>query len=290
MSPRIVRLRSAAKINLTLEVGARRADGYHELRSVVQTVGLWDTLELERTEGEVALSCNWAGLESEQNLCVRAAHRLREICGVRAGCRITLTKTIPTGAGLGGGSGNAAATLVGLAHLWKLAVEHDTLHALAKSLGADVPLFLVGGSLLMEGIGERITPLGEGPRWHSVIIKPRVSVSTTWAYERLEGTKRVAPADHDTMIAALRAGDLHACAQVLRNDMEEAVLVEYSDVDRAKQALREAGARGALMSGSGSAVFGLFASAEEAQQAASKIAGCGETLVAPFAGAGYRMD
>lgn len=290
MNPQVVHARSAAKINLTLEVGPRRDDGYHEIRSVVHTIGLWDRLCFEWLPDGIRLECNWKWLETEDNLCVRAAQALRDTFAVRGGCRIILEKTIPTGAGLGGGSANAAATLTSLCRLWNIWYENGKLLAISSALGADVPLFLVGGGMMMEGTGERIRPLHGTPNWHVVVVKPPVSISTRWVYDRMDRTTRRARPDHEAMVAAMQSGDPRRCAAALRNEMEDAVLNEVPEVKDAKRALIDAGASAVAMSGSGSAVFALCSDTEESLRVAGRVRGFGEIYVAPFVPRGVEIE
>jgi 4-diphosphocytidyl-2-C-methyl-D-erythritol kinase len=179
--------RSAAKVNLTLDVLSRRPDGYHELSSIVHTVGLWDTLCFQQTEsGTFELRCNRPELETEDNLCLKAARLWLQATGEAGhvnwnGTRITLKKNIPSGAGLGGGSGNAAATLLALTRLYGAALDEPTLHRLASTLGADVPLFLRGGCVLMEGVGETLSHLPRINGWLSV-VQPDQLLSTPRVY------------------------------------------------------------------------------------------------------------
>ncbi len=285
-----LRLRSAAKINLTLGVGSRRADGYHEIDSIVQTVGLWDELILEPTPGAIEVRCNWPRLESGRNLVARAAELLRDAYRHSSGARIRLRKVVPTGAGLGGGSANAAAALVGLARLWELSVSTEELIALGQQLGADVPLFLSGGLQRMQGIGERLTPLPPPPSWWTVIVKPRASIATSWAYEALDRVPQRHSPTQEAMLVALREGNLSKCSQLLSNDFEEVVHKAYPSVAQARQGLREAGVAGVMMTGSGSAVFGLFASREECETAMAKITGDGSVFLAPFCRNGWEFD
>ncbi|MEO6907864.1 MAG: 4-(cytidine 5'-diphospho)-2-C-methyl-D-erythritol kinase, partial [Abditibacteriaceae bacterium] len=183
--------RSSAKINLTLEVLSRCADGYHLLRSVVHNIGLWDTLYFEFGIGPgFSLRSNWPALMTEDNLCLRAARAWTEAASVKtpqrfAGVRITLNKTIPLGGGLGGGSGNAAATLLALNSHYQDLLELDELEKIALQLGADVPFFLHGGCALMEGIGEKLTPLPTQKAW-TVLICPAFPANTAKVFQTFD--------------------------------------------------------------------------------------------------------
>ncbi len=261
---------SFAKINLTLRVLGRRTDGYHEIETVFQTVTLHDELTFEaRDDNQLELVCDAPDVPcDESNLVHRAGVALRERYGAAHGARIRLAKKIPAGGGLGGGSSNAAVALVGLARLWKIEMGRDALAAIGASLGADVPFFLTGGTALGTGRGTHIFPLADAPAKQLLLVTPRVRVSTAEAYKSLNShalTKEVAPVN----LAVSRAqaeisGSLHAA---LKNDFEPVVYHLYPEIERARDALTAAGASGALLSGSGASVFGLFENVEERDRA-----------------------
>jgi 4-diphosphocytidyl-2-C-methyl-D-erythritol kinase len=264
-------LPSFAKINLTLRILGRRADGYHEIETVFQTVTLRDELTFEaRPDGQLELACDAPDVPcDESNLVHRAGVALRERYGARTGgARISLAKKIPAGGGLGGGSSNAAVALVGLARLWKIEVGRDALAGIGATLGADVPFFLTGGTALGTGRGTDIFPLADAPAKQLLLVTPRARVSTAEAYKSLNShalTKAVTPVN----LAVSRAqaeisGSLHAA---LRNDFEPVVYHLYPEIERARHALTAAGASGALLSGSGASVFGLFENVEERDRA-----------------------
>jgi len=259
-----------AKINLGLRVLGRRPDGYHEIRTLFQTVTLQDRLTFEPLEGgRLELVCSAPDVPSdESNLVHRAAAVLRERFGVNSGARIYLEKTIPAGGGLGGGSSDAAVALVGLACLWGLAAGGDELAALGARLGADVPFFLTGGTALGAGTGADITPLADAPERHLLVVAPGVKVSTAEAYKALNAaalTKAGGAANLSVSRAESQIWDSHRGG--LRNDFEPAVFRLYPEIMRARDALVAAGDGPAALSGSGSSVFGVFGSAGEAERA-----------------------
>ena len=274
----VLAVRAFAKINLELRVLGRRSDGYHELRTTFQTIALHDTLTLRRTRGAFRLESNARDVPlDETNLIWRAALALCQATGraSTSGAAVYVRKRIPAGAGLGGGSSNAAAALVGLTALWNLKIAPDRLLEVAASLGSDVPFFLVGGTALGVGRGELLYPLPGLPATPVVLVHPHFSVSTADAYRWHDETRgatgsatpqRIALAWHPTGLAAL-------------NDLEAAVLPRYPAIGRAKRQLLGAGASVAMMSGSGSTVFGLFASTAQAGQAARRLAAPGRTVV-----------
>jgi len=268
-SPSIL-IRSPAKVNLRLEVLARRPDGYHDIRSVMVPVGLFDLLHIVLTEKEgIHLSCSQQDLPvDERNLAFRAGLLMLEAAGKRQGVEIRIEKRIPVAAGLGGGSSNAAATLVGLNRLLKTNLSRVDLMAMAGELGADVPFFVFGRPALATGIGGDLEQLTRLPRLWFLLVYPGISISTKWAYEKLNFrlTKR---GDHINMPTFF--WDIGNLAGLLRNDLERAVLQEYPVLEGIKKSLLRAGAVGALMSGSGSTVYGLFLAKEKAKDAYGEL-------------------
>jgi len=259
-----------AKINLHLRVLGRREDGYHEIETVFQTITLHDRLTFEPlADGRIELSCDTAEVPSdESNLVRRAAHALRERSGVRAGARIKLEKNIPAQAGLGGGSADAAVALLGLARLWTLAPGRAELVELGARLGADVPFFLTGGTALGTGTGASVTPLEDAPTRHLVVVTPGVKVSTADAYKALDApalTKAESAAN--LSVSRAESGFSGSDREAMRNDFEAVVFRLHPEIGRAREALLEAGASAALLSGSGSGVFGFFDSKGEAERA-----------------------
>jgi 4-diphosphocytidyl-2-C-methyl-D-erythritol kinase len=267
--------RSPAKINLSLDVLARRADGYHELQSVAHCIGLCDTLSFDFGVGlGFSLRCNVTELMGDDNLCLKAAcawhDAAQPVLYQRfGGVRITLEKSIPSGAGLGGGSGNAAATLVAMNTFFDDVLSEEQLHAVAAGLGADVPLFLRGGCALMEGVGERLSTLPtQGGA--AVVIVPDQHASTPAVYRRFDELGTPSQRSTPALLAAMKQ-NYAAAATCLGNDLRAAAESLGVDVARPVSLLLRHGALGAQMSGSGAASFGLFATEEEAESAAQKI-------------------
>ena len=271
---RSVTLPSPAKINLCLEVWRRRPDGYHDITTLMQLVDFADTVTVERLEAGVTLTAEGLPVPGgEENVAFRAALHFFAAAG-RGGARIHLVKRIPSGGGLGGGSSNAAAVLWGLNSLFGLPLSVPALTELAAALGSDVPFFLSSGFAWAEGRGERIRPAGRGiDRW-VVIVDPGVSVSTAWAYQRL--TLPLTPGESlSTIDASVAQGDVVRALEWAFNRLEEAVLPYFPRLAELKAELTAAGARPALMSGSGACLFGLLASREAADCAAARIAAAG---------------
>lgn len=283
----VLELTAPAKLNLYLKVLFRRPDGYHELRTLFQTVELADRLVLEpREDGRILLECDRPGIPTDgTNLCVRAAEALKEATGTTSGVRIRLYKNIPDQAGLGGGSSDAAATLAGLDRLWKTGVGREALAELGRGLGADVPFFLAGGTALGIGRGDEIVPLPDLPPFPVVLTFPGVVVSTPWAYGQLN--LLLTNSDATTNIPRLRgfSPDSDTLLQMAENDFETVVFKEYPELSRIKDQLRAAGACPALMSGSGSSVYGVFRSEAQSRQAAGLLEsglGPGRVVVTRF--------
>lgn len=249
-----------AKLNLLLHVLGRRADGYHLLQTVFQLIDLSDTLVFTpRDDGAIRLSAPLPGVPEEGDLTVRAARLLQAETGCATGATIAVEKRIPLGGGLGGGSSDAATTLIALNELWGTGLERSDLGRLGLALGADVPFFLFGRNALGEGIGEVLTTLALPPRWY-VVITPQVAVPTREIFNSAELTRDTKP----LRITAFFAG-------LGRNDLEPVVRARYPEVARAIDWLARHGT--ARMSGSGSSVFAAFAHEDEARTVAAKVPG-----------------
>jgi 4-diphosphocytidyl-2-C-methyl-D-erythritol kinase len=254
-------VRSYAKINLTLDVLERRADGYHELSTVMQTVDLYDTLCLTTTDdGSVRIICTRPELNGADNLAARAAQTLRERLALSQGVVIELQKRIPMAAGLGGGSSNAAAVLLALQQEWQLPLSSTDLLTIATELGSDVPFFLGGGLALCEGRGERITPLAahwpRNMRW-LLLVKPAISVSTAAVFRSLP-TSDYTDGTHSRAISAALQAKKEFHLEDLHNGLERGVLARYPEVAQARKELLLAGATFVQLSGSGPTLFAPF--------------------------------
>ncbi len=289
-------IRTAAKINFCLRVLGRRADGYHEIETVLHTIGLWDQVYLEDNASEqiTLASVLGEGPADETNFCWLAAKMLAERAKVKRGVIIRLEKAIPSRSGLGGGSSDAAATLTGLVRLWKLELAHDELASIAAEIGADVPFFLHGGCCLARGKGEKISRLPDLSTW-LVVVMPERRIATSQAYVALKrgatrGGRRGTSRPVQRFLEALKRGELSAVASALHNDFESVAMAGVTDALKAKQDLLEAGCLGAAMSGSGSAVFGLTPDRETATDIAARIEGKWPWIaVAPTIPAGGSM-
>jgi 4-diphosphocytidyl-2-C-methyl-D-erythritol kinase len=261
-----VTVRSYAKINWTLDVLFRRADGYHELRTIFQTISLHDRLSITETTNAIEIVCNDARVPvDETNLAYKAASLLRDAFGKSSGALIEIEKRIPVAGGLGGGSSNAAATLLGLARLWQIEHAEPQLFEIAARLGSDVPFFLVGGTALGIGRGEEVYPLEEVDSVELLLVNAGVAVSTSDAYARLsrltiDEPLRIIP------FALYAAKGIHELPLAASNDLESVVIAAHPEIAEVKRKLLEAGARHAVMSGSGGTVFGVFDNLEASER------------------------
>ncbi len=265
-------VQAPAKINLTLRVRGKRADGYHEVESVMQMLTLADRLTIDSAE-EIVFTCSDPALAGEGNLVVRAARMLRTHCGVTRGARVHLTKHIPAQAGLGGGSSDAAAVLLALNEWWEVRLPLETLAVLAAQLGADVPFFLDGPAAIVRGRGEQVTPLIHATVAHVVLAKPAAGLSTPAVYGQLHAPPYAGHAAHAlpetvAMVHALQRNDLATVARALVNDLEGPALPMLPALYRLRERLLEQGCLGVLLCGSGSAVCGICPDAQTAQHAA----------------------
>ncbi|RLB29352.1 MAG: 4-(cytidine 5'-diphospho)-2-C-methyl-D-erythritol kinase [Deltaproteobacteria bacterium] len=265
MNQAAIEILSPAKVNLFLKITGQRVDGYHELVSVFVPVALYDKLKISKSEKGLEVYCTGRELpKGQDNLVNKAAISFFEKTGIRKGTKITLIKKIPISSGLGGGSSDAAATLKGLNQLWPNPLSKEDLERLALSLGADVPFFLLQKPAIARGIGEILQPIENFPSFWYVIVSPDLIVSTAWAYERtkLELTNN----GNQNIINSLKKG-IFNIPDLLFNDLERVTLVKYPFLCSIKDSLIKLGALGALMTGSGPSIFGLFDSAKKAQEA-----------------------
>ena len=269
--------RAYAKINIGLDVLRRRADGYHEVKMIMQTVDLYDELILEkRKQPGIALRTDNGELPLDgDNLICKAAELLIREKDIQEGVNIMLTKRIPIAAGMAGGSADAVATLRGLNELFGLGYSVPELQTLGVKLGADIPYCIVGGTMLSEGIGEILTPLPAPPAAYLVIAKPDTNVSTAYVYGNLHADRLTWHPDIDGMIDALRKQDLGGITGRLGNVLETVTVREYPVIERIRELLKMQGAENALMSGSGPTVFGIFKEKETAERAAEAVE-CGK--------------
>jgi 4-diphosphocytidyl-2-C-methyl-D-erythritol kinase len=271
-----LQLPSFAKINWSLRILGKRPDGYHELVTVLQTVTLHDELTIQgREDDQILLTCDDPNIPTDRtNLVNRAAQLLRDHLQRSVGASVHLAKRIPTKAGLGGASSNAAVTLLGLNRIWQAGLNHAELMELGSRLGADVPFFFTGGCALGEGIGTIITSQADSPRQPLIIVTPNVSVSTATAYKALKAGSLTTSGSISILSSSFEGPISDDFAQwPLQNDFEGVIFEIEPEIEHVKVALLEAGARGALLAGSGSSVFGTFDN-EAARERALKNLKC----------------
>jgi 4-diphosphocytidyl-2-C-methyl-D-erythritol kinase len=282
-------LPSFAKINWSLQVLGRRPDGYHEVRTLLQTISLHDDIHFElSSDATISLFCDEPDIPTDrQNLIVRAARALKERFRIDHGVSIRLEKRIPVKAGLGGASSNAAMSLLGLAYLWDLRAPAQLFLEIAASLGADVPFFLLGGRALATGTGTAVSALpdaGEDDVQHLIVISPNVGVSTAKAYAALRAPSLTTTSADPILFSSREQGSSRHSPQWtmrddwqnslrddLKNDFESPIFDSEPEIKRTKEALLQAGALGALLAGSGSSVFGIFSNREDQQRAVDEI-------------------
>lgn len=268
-------LRAPAKINLGLDVLRKREDGYHEVKMVMQTVAMFDTVELqEERAGGIRLETNRSFLPTnENNLAYKAAALLMEEFGVTSGLHIRLQKFIPVAAGLAGGSSDAAAVLVGVNRLFGLGLTAQELMERGRKIGADVPYCILGGTALAEGIGEILTPLPSIPECGILLAKPSFSVSTREIYQALRANELTDHPDIDGMVAAIQAGDLAGIVSRCDNVLERVTAPRYPVIRELEEEMKSYGALASIMSGSGPTVFGIFPDQESALRCKTALLG-----------------
>ncbi len=271
-----------AKLNLYLAVIDRRADGFHDIETVFQTVGLADDVRLTPTDGAITISCNIPELATPDNLAARAARLLQARHAPRRGAHISIEKRIPVAAGLAGGSTDAAVTVLGLNEMWGLGLPADALQGLAAEIGSDVPFLIRGGTMSGTGRGEVLRPMGPLRECWFVLLHPAIEVNAGRVYNHPELRKsreeRIGPitSSFEGVLAAVSRGSI---VDVLYNAMEIPVFMEYPEVAVLKQRLLDAGCAGALMSGSGPTLFGLCKDRDHAERIAAQFTGLATSVV-----------
>lgn len=264
-----ISLKALAKINIGLDVLGKREDGYHDVRMIMQTIHLYDRVEIKKTRSpHIRVETNLYYLPvNEDNLVYRAAKLMKDEFKIKEGVRIVLQKFIPVAAGLAGGSSDAAAVLVGMNRIFNLGLKQNKLMELGLRLGADVPFCIMRGTALAEGIGEKLTALPAMPKCPVLIAKPAISVSTKFVYENLRLYDGIEHPDIDQIINGIRRKNLRDIAQNMGNILETVTVPSYPVIQDIKKLMRENGALNAMMSGSGPTVFGLFQSEKDIRKA-----------------------
>lgn len=264
-----ISLKALAKINLGLDVVRRREDGYHEVRMIMQTIQLYDRLDIKRTqEPGIQIQTNLSFLPvNENNLIYKAAKLLMDEFSITDGVSVKLDKRIPVAAGMAGGSTDAAAMLIGVNRLFSLGLTKRQLMERGVQIGADVPYCIMRGTALVEGIGEALSPLPPMVKCPVLIAKPSISVSTKFVYQNLKLDDTTIHPDIDRLIDDIKAKNLHDIAAHMGNVLETVTIPNYPVIDEIKKHMLSNGAVGAMMSGSGPTVFGLFDDEDTAKKA-----------------------
>ena len=279
-----MRLRAMAKINLGLDIIGKREDGYHEVRMIMQTIRMYDVLEIrKKTSPGISLSTNLPYIPcDERNLVYKAAKILMDEFHVEEGLSMKLTKSVPVAAGMAGGSSDAAAAFVGVNRLFHLGLSQEELMKRAVQVGADVPYCVMRGTALAEGIGEKLTRLPDLPGCYILIGKPGINVSTMTAYENLDLNEIRRRPDIDGMIRDIKNKDLYSMTGKMENVFEPGIMAKYPVIREIRDLMEKQGALKAMMSGSGPTVFGIFDDAGKMQNAARalKKSGLAKTVFA----------
>lgn len=276
-----ISLKAPAKINLFLEILGKRDDGYHEIETVMQEIDLVDNLQFEEIREGVKLKCNNKNVPSdENNLVCKAANLIVNECGIKKGVLISLEKNIPVGAGLGGGSSDAATTLKALNSLWKIGLSDIDLIEFAARLGSDIPFFIKGKTALCSGRGENITPIEVKSEMNYLIIFPHINISTTTIYRNLKIDLTKKRKDVSFFLHALKYSKIADISKLLFNRLEEVIFATYPDLLRVKSSLEHFDFCGLSVSGSGSAFFGLCNDRRQAEAIKGKaeISGIGNVF------------
>ena len=268
-----MRLRALAKINLGLDVIGKREDGYLEVRMIMQTINMYDQLEIEKKdEPGISITTNLPFIPTdERNLVYKAAKLLMDEFDIQEGISMKLTKSIPVAAGMAGGSSDAAAAFVGVNRMFRLGLTEEQLMERAVKVGADVPYCIMRGTALAEGIGEKLTRLPKVPKCYVLVGKPGINVSTKTAYENLNLAGIGKHPDIDGMIGDIEKGDLYAMASKMENVFEPGIIRQYPVIGDIKTLMEEKGALKAVMSGSGPTVFGIFDNRDKMAAAAKSL-------------------
>ncbi len=257
-----------AKINLGLDVLGKRDDGYHLVKMIMQNVDIYDTLTFRRTtDGKITLRANDDTIPvDDSNLICKVAKQLQEKYGVTYGAEIELVKRIPVAAGMAGGSTDGAAAYRALNDLWELGLSDKELCELAVKLGADIPYCIIGGTALSEGIGEVLTPIDGKAKYHLVVAKPDIMVSTGWVYTELDSTEITRHPDIDAVKAAIEQGDVKRMCGEIHNVLEPVTTAKYEVIKDIEKILEDNGAVRAFMTGSGPTVFAVYDDENEAKK------------------------
>lgn len=269
----MIKLYSYGKINIFLDIKGRMPNGYHLIKTVMQSIDLHDEIFIEKYDkNEIHIECSDVNIPTdEKNTCYKAASIIKDKYHINSGVNIRINKTIPAEAGLAGGSSNSAAVIRGLNILWDLNLSEDEMLNIGLKIGADVPFCLVGGTYLAEGIGEKLTKLNDFKWNHILVVKPDFSLSTAFVYNNLNENLYNSYKEKNEILNCIKSGDFNKTAKATFNTLEKVVEDFHPEINDIKNLMIQNGALSSLMTGSGSAVFGLFKNKESLDLAYSKI-------------------
>ncbi len=268
----MISLEAHAKINLSLDVLNKREDGYHNLKMIMQTIQLHDTISIQKISSGVEIDCVASYVPNNNtNIAYKAAEAMLNKYNLGAGVRIKIDKKIPVAAGLAGGSTDAAAVIKGINSLFNLGIKQNEMMDIGLTIGADVPYCIMGGTALAEGIGEELTSLSLLSNIPILIVKPQIGVSTAWVYKNLNLDKVINRPNTEALISAIQNKDISYIAQNMRNVLESVTVIKHPIIEKIKNNLLEEGAIGSMMSGSGPSVFAIFNDKDKAIGAYKKM-------------------
>lgn len=263
-----IEIKAYAKINPAIDIIKKRTDGYHEVQMIMQSVELHDKVILNKTEREIIVKCDNPQVpEGEKNIAYRAAKIMFDKYNIQSGISIEIIKNIPISAGMAGGSSDAAAVIKGINQLFELKLHIDEQEKIALSIGADVPFCLMGGTVMAEGIGEKLTKISQLRPVDILIVKPKIDVSTKWVYENFKIENVQNRPNINEIINSIKEDNIEKFAKNMVNVLETVTAKKYPIIDYIKDIMMKNGAKGSIMSGSGSAVFGIFSDKENAKKA-----------------------
>lgn len=269
-------LKAPAKINWTLDVLRKREDGYHDIATIMQSVAIYDEIIMKKLEKpQIYVKASTPNIpEGRANIAYRTAELMLDTFKIDGGIDIYIRKNIPTAAGMGGGSSDGAAVMLGIKEMYDIDVSLEELIKLGKNIGADIPFCIIGGTALAEGIGDKLTQLPPIDKIWLVVVKPKISISTAEVYNLVDTKRRYKRPQNEMFVHALYQGDLGSAAQIGSNALEEASAKLHPEIHDIKERLIAEGAMYALMSGSGPSVFGAFEGREEAEEAYNILKEC----------------
>lgn len=280
-----VEIKSRAKINLSLDVTGKRSDGYHNIKTIMQTIELYDKVVISRAKKGIEVVCNLNHLSSgnvpsgKENIAYKAAKLFKDRYCIDCGVKIIIEKNIPAAAGLAGGSSNAAAVLKGMDKLFKCGAAEEELISIGRNIGADVPFCIKGGTMLAEGIGDILTELEKLPKTYVLLAIPDIEVSTRWVYENLNLSRINVRPDMELLLETIGKGRVDILARNMVNILETVTVCKYPEINVIKEKLNDLGALGSIMSGSGPSVFGLFEDKHIAEMAEKTLIQTGWNVI-----------